>query len=542
MKNQNLKKNKLFWAAKASYIWLILIALLTGCSDQQSPNDLGRLRISFNSYPTTADPRKSGDFLSSTLICMVFDGLSRSLPDGSVELALAKRVEISPDQKTYTFYLRHSLWSDGTPITAYDFERSWKQILDPEFPSVCPYLFYSIQNAKNARNGLVGADQIGIHALDEHTLKVTLERPTPYFLSLTAFPSFLPNPPNADHQFERFKGIKSFVCNGPFLISSITPNAEIILKKNDKYWNPSQIKLGEIQISIIINETTAWKLFEQEELDWIGGSISPIPSDSIQWISEHYCIKNIPMAGTTFCTFQNQHPYLSNKNLRRAFSLAINRKEIIEQITQMGETPATRCIPPAMMGFRNKTLYQSFDPERARLHLEKAIKELGVRKEQLNGLILSFRCTQINRQIAQAIQRQWKDTLDLDIELNQCETNILRDRLQRHDYQMALHFWIAQYSDPINILERFQDLANPKNLPGWFNSSFSNCVEAAIHNIDPLDRLDLIETAEQILINEMPLAPIYHWTNSSTTQPWVKNLQSTPSGSTLFERCWISRE
>jgi oligopeptide transport system substrate-binding protein len=525
-----------------SLVFLSLIILLSACFKQRTPTEMGRLRISFNSFPGTADPRKSGDFISSTLICMVFDGLSRCLPDGSVELAIAERMEISSDQKTYTFYLRDALWTDGTPVTAYDFERSWKQILKPGYPSVCPYLFYSIKNAENARNGKADASQIGIHALNERTLQVILERPTPYFLSLTAFPSFLPNPPNGDVQFDSFSGSQSFICNGPFVISSIKPNAEIVLKKNDKYWNHSRVKLGEIQISIVSDETTAWKLFEHGELDWIGGAVSPIPADSMNWIAKNYNVQFSPMAATTFCTFQTQHPYLRNINLRRAFSLAINRTEIIEQITQMGELPATRCIPPSLMGFRNKTLYQPFDPELARLHMEKALHELGISRKDLNGLILSFRSTQINRQISQAIQRQWKKILDVDVGLNQCEANILRDRLQRHDYDMALHFWVAQYSDPINILERFQDLDNPKNIPGWYSSSYNNCVQAAIHNMDPLDRLDLIETAEQILINEMPLAPIYHWTNPSLCQPWVKNLRSTPNGGVLFEGCWISHD
>lgn len=519
---------------------LSLIILFSACSQHEASPDEKRLRISFSCFPGTADPRKSGDFISSTFICMVFEGLSRFLPDGSVEPALAENIEVSPDQKTYTFHLRKSCWTDGTLVTAHDFERSWKKILEPGYPSVCSYLFYCIKNAEKARNGQIGMDEIGIRSIDDVTLVVDLERPTPYFMSLTAFPTYMPTPANAERQFDQFSK-HEFICNGPFLISCIKPNAEIILTKNPHYWNANAIKLSGIEISVISNESTAWKLFEQKELDWIGGAISPIPPDSMHRIAKHYCLQYNPMSATTFCTFNTQHPYLKNKNLRRALSLSINRKEIIEQITQMGEEPATRCIPPSLMGFRNKTLFQPTDPSLARLSLEKAIKELGIEKKDLNGLTMIFRNTQQFKQIAQAIQRQWKDVLDIDVELSQCETNLVRDRLQRRDYQIAMHFWIAQYNDPINILERFQDKNNSKNFPGWYNSSFSNCVQGAIDSIDPLDRLDLIETAEQILIGEMPLTPIYHWTNPSVCQPWVKNLNCTPSGGALFERCWISR-
>jgi len=531
-----LKSGRFFY-----FIFLIQAIVFSACSKSPPPQQENqRLHISFNNFPSTADPRKCGDFISSSLICMIFEGLTRCLSDGSVEPALAERIEISEDHKTYTFYLRSSLWNDGTPVTAYDFERSWKQILQPGYPSLCPYLFYCIKNAENARDGKIPPDQIGIKAIDDRTLQVELERPTPYFISLTAFPSYLPVPCNKD--YDSFSNVDAFVCNGPFFIHNIKPNAEIILKKNKKYWKKSKIRLDEIQIAIVSNEMTAWKLFQQGELDWLGGSIAPLPADSMQWISQNYSLEYSSMAATTFCTFQTQHPYLKNKNLRRAFSLAINRQEIIEQITQMGETPATRCIPPSLIGSRNKVLYQPHDPEMAKLCLEKALRELGVSRQQLNNLTLSYRSTQINRQIAQALQRQWKNTLDLDIHLDQCEANLLRGRLQHRDYQMALYFWIAQYSDPINILERFQSADNPKNLPGWSNASFANCVQAAIAAIDPLDRYDLIETAEQILINDMPLAPIYHWTNPNICQPWIKNLHATPNGGVLFENCWIEHD
>ncbi|MBF8262744.1 MAG: oppA-E [Parachlamydiales bacterium] len=523
-------------------LWIahILVALvLTSCSQTKPKEELGRLRISFNSFPVTADPRKSGDFISSTLICMIFDGLTRCLPDGSVELAVAKGMEISPDQLTYTFYLRKSFWTDGSPVTAYDFERSWKQVLNPSFPALCPYLLYSIKNAEKARKGLVSADQIGIKALNDMVLEVVLERPTPYFLSLTAFPTFLPVPPNSEAQFDRLGGVESLTSNGPFSLTSIKPNAELVLTKNEKFWNKTQIKLSEINISIVAHEMTAWKMFERGELDWLGGAISPLPMDSLHSMSSQYHMQFNPMAATTFCTFNNQHPYLSNKNLRKALSLAINRTEITEQITQLGETAATRCIPPSLMGFRNKTLYQPFDAELARLHLEKALEELHIEREDLFGISLSFAGTQLNRQLAQALQRQWKVTLNVDIALNQCEPNTLRDRLIRHDYQMALHYWIAQYSDPINILERFQDIGNAKNLPGWFNETYRDLVQKANQKSDPIDRMELIEIAEQIFINEMPLAPIYHWTNPSVCQSWVKNMLSTPNGGILFERCWV---
>ena len=519
---------------------IVLFFLLVSCAKTPSPTP-GCLRISFKSYPATVDPRRSGDFTSSTLICLIFEGLTRCQAGGEIEPALAEKVDISPDQLTYRFHLRSSYWTDGKPVTASDFERSWKKILDPSFPSVCAYLFYSIQNAEKAYKGLASPDEIGIHALDEKTLEVTLERPTPYFLSLTAFPAYLPIPQHQPEQFDLFdqNHLVSFVSNGPFKVQQIRPDAQINLKKNDLYWNKNAIKLDEIQISIVSNPATAWKMFEHKELDWIGGSVSPLPYDSLQMIRNHYPLRTDPMAATTFCTFHTRHIYLSNKNIRKAFAFAINRDEIVGRITQMGETVGTRCIPPSLVGNRNKILFQSFDPELAQLHLNKGLQELGIERSQLNGLTLLFRST--DRQIAQAIQQEWKEVLGIDINLKECETNSFRDLMQRRDYEIALNFWIAQYSDPINILERFLDDKNSKNYPGWSNERYQQVVESAIAETDRLERLRLIDTAEEILIDEMPLSPIFHWSNSSVSQPHVKNMLTTPNGGVLFESCYTER-
>lgn len=470
---------------------------------------------------------------------MIFEGLTRNVSNG-VEMGIAERVDVSEDQKIYTFHLRKSYWNDGSLVTATDFERSWKKHLEPGFPSLCPYLFYSIKNAESARNGLVGLEEVGIKAKNKDTLIVELSRPNPCFLSLTAYPAFLPVPSQHENQFENILKSDSIITNGPFQIERIKANTEIVLKKNNRFWNASEIHLDAIHIAMISNGVTAWKMFEQGELDWIGGAVSPIVTDCYSK-SDRYCIQYIPTNATTFCAFHTEHPYLSNIHLRHALSLSINRDAITHQITQKNEISATRLIPPSLMGFRNKILYQPFDPELAKLHFQKAIKELDILPKDLNNLILSYASSEIQHQIAQSIQQQWKETLGITVQLHQCERNIFIERLQHHDYQIALHYWIAQYNDPINIVERFKDKSNPKNIPGWFHPTYNQLVQEAFQSTDPLDRMTYIEAAELVLIHDMPLAPIYHWTNTSIAQTWVKNLQCNSNGAVLFERCWISK-
>ncbi len=492
--------------------------------------------------PATADPRKSSDFTSATLICMIFEGLTRCLPDGTAEMALAEQVEISSDGLTYLFHLRPSAWSDGAPVTAGDFEKSWKTILDPASASPSAYLFYPIKNAEAAYKGLIPTEEIGIRAINDSILEVVLERPTSYFLSLTAYPAYLPVPSHAPDQIGSWSaGISNqsqLISNGPFCLQSAQSKSHLLLQKNKLFWNPDRIRLDEIHISIVSNETTALQMFSNGELDWLGGATSPLPSDSMQTIRERHPLHFSPMAATTFCAFKTDHPHLSNRHLRQALSLAINRSDIVEKITQMGEMPATRFIPPSLVSNRNRILYQPHDPDLARLHLEKALSELGVEPEEIH-LTLVFRSTQHDARIAQTLQTQWKETLGLKIALDRRELHSFKELLYHRDFDIALSFWIAQFSDPINILERFESRDNWKNYSGWSNEAFSNLVRSTWTKIDLLERACLINQAEDLLAEEMPLAPIYHWSNMSLCNPHIKNIQTTPSGAVLFEHCYL---
>lgn len=514
---------------------LALMLLCAGCLSQ--PAQPKRLNISFNTMPASADPRRSGDFISSTLICMLFEGLTRCLPDGNAEMALAETVEISRDGLTYLFRLRPSLWSDGAPVTASDFERSWKAALNPEAPSLCAYLFYPIKNAEKAYKGQISPDEIGIRVLSDSLLEVSLEKPTPYFLSLTAFPSYLPTPSHALAQFQDWMtpSAPPFISNGPFLLESIQSQSHLVLRKNGLFWNAKEIRLDEIQIAIISNETTALQMFSNGELDWLGGAISPFPLDSIQTIRDRFPLLISPMSATTFCVFKNEHPLLKNRHLRLALALSINRIDIAQKITQLGEIPATSFLPPSLSQCR--TLFQTFDPDLARWHLTKSMEELQI-DASLIRLNLALSRGQLNTRIAQTLQTQWKEILGLEITLDVREPQSFRDLLFRREFDLALAFWIAQFSDPINILERFEDPKNWKNYPGWDHPEFRQQIGRVRDETDPLKRHEMILSAEEILADEMPLAPIYHWSNATLCDPSIKNLQTTPGGGVQFERCY----
>jgi oligopeptide transport system substrate-binding protein len=512
---------------------LLLLALLfvCGCSTPQLPP--GTLRISFNTYPETMDPRKSGDFASSTLICLLYEGLTRCLPDGTVEPATAYKIDVSEDLRSYTFHLRKTFWSDGQPVTAYDFEKSWKAILDPDFPSLCPYLLYPIKNAEACARREVPPSEVAVRALDAFTLSVELERPTPYFVSLTAFPLLLPFP---SHLKEN-KPSRSLVCNGPFRIERLVPSRELALAKNPKFWNSENIELAGIHISLVADEMTAFHMFERGELDWLGGPFSPIHPDIIEMLKERGGVHFLPSAATTFCTFNTEGPFFKNLSLRKAFSYAINRDEIVEKITQLGQIPATRCLPPSLFHQQNKAQYPSNDLDLARSLFQKGLQELGISPSQLEEITLYFKPGQMEKRIAQTLQKQWKEGLGITIQLQQLDAKSHMQLLQKREYQLALASWIAQFHDPVNILDRFKSRNNIKNYPGWENRQYVDLLEMAAWTTHVEKRLELLEAAEALFAEQMPIAPLYHWSNPVISGPHFSDVPTTPTGGILFEKC-----
>ncbi len=483
--------------------WFLCLLLIAACST--APKSSGALRISFNMQPATLDPRKAGDFASSTLVCMIYEGLTRCLPGGAVEPALAEWTEVSSDQTVYTFHLRKAYWSNGKPITAYDFEKSWKDILDP--PGICAFLFYPIKNAERCTKKEVSIHEVGIHALNDRTLRVELERPTPYFYSLTAFPSFLAAP--SDEAF-----------SGPFIIDKMANNSEIVLVKNPSFWNRHHVFLDEVHISIVPDEMTALQMFERGDLDWLGGPLSPLPPDALEKLKDQLTF--IPSAATTLCTFNTQIFPFNNPHLRKAFSYAIDRTEIVEKVTQSGQTPAVSMLPPTFT--RQNRVF--FDPALAKDHFEKA----NIDPAELEALVLYYKPSQTEKRLAQTLQRQWKEVLGVNIQLVQLDFKSHAQRLHHRDYQICLGSWIAQFDDPISILDRFKSGAHHKNYPGWEDLRY----------VQLLDAGDLA-AAEERFADEMPLTPIYHWSSPALCGPRIQATASTPCGGVLFERFRLSR-
>lgn len=452
-------------------------------------------------------------------------------------MCIAKSYDLSADKKTYVFHLRDAKWSNGQRVTAFDFEKTWKKILEAEFSAPCPQLFFCIKNAEKAFKKELSLDKVGILALDEKTLLVQLENPTPYFLSLVSFCIFFPQPATITER--KVFSNENIVTNGPFILRKWNHNNELVLQKNPLYWNAKNIKLSEIHISIVRSENTAMQMFENGELHFIGTLLSPLPIDSMNTILKRKEAKISPVAGTTFCAFNVEKFPFNNKNMRKAFGLAINRKSIVQNITQGNEIIATRCIPPVLAKNVNLKFYEDNDIEEAKKYFKEALKELNVKKEDLK-ITFSYGSSLLHKKLAETLQEEWMKAFAIQVRLQQIEEKVMLEKMQKHDFQAGLSFYMAQYNDPMNILNRFKSKNNIKNYSLWENKTFTQLLDYSKGITDKNYRRQILEKAEELLMDEMPIAPIYHHNYIILMHPSIKGVSVGPLGDLHFDKTQIN--
>lgn len=512
----------------------IILFLLTNACEKKEKTPIKTLKTCIYSDPQTLDTRKAGDYISSEILFMLYRGLMHYTKSGKLQPALCKSYEISKDKKTYTFYLRKAFWSDKKAITAYDFEKSWKKILDPSFPSGYAELLYPIKNAEAAKRGKIDINEVKIKALNRKTLKVKLEHPNPYFLFLTSFCSYFAMPKNIEEKINANQNINNLVYSGPFILKKWDRNSKIILKKNPHFYNKDKINLDSIHLNIIPNEETAFQMYENNELDFLSSFLSPLSIDTLGKVKNRDDSKFIAIGGFNFLSFNTEKFPFNNKNLRKAFSLAIDRKKIVDNITQLNEPIALRCIPPIFLNDKNKELIKNNEIILAKKHFDKAIEEMKISKDQLK-ITFTFGSYIVHRKEAEALKQMFEEIFDISIKLNLIEDKILLSKLKKRDYQFALARIIIRYNDPLNIFERYKYKNNPKNYSSWEDNNFIDVLNLAKKEFDPQKRFRLIEIAESLLLEDMPISPLYFYNYTILTKKNIKGIYTNIVGDLLFD-------
>jgi len=521
---------------KFFYLFSLLL-LFAGCSNTASASSSQKLRMSINREPQSLDPRSGADVISSTLHFLLFEGLTRFNPDWTISLSIAESIDISKDRKTYIFHLRSAQWSDGSPVTAYDFEYSWKKVLDPRFCAPNAHMFFHIKNAEEAKKALCPISEVGITALDEKTLKVELCRPTPYFLDLPSFAAFFPISSKKDQEDPQWmkKTGADFICNGPFRLHSWDRSIRLKFEKNPHYWNSCKIHLNRIYLPVISDSMTALHLFECGELDLLQHTLSPLPGEPLQELFKKGQLNLSPAAGTQIITFNTEQFPFNHVKMRQAFGLAVDRDAIVNNVLKIGGGPAFSAIPPVLKKGNNEHLLPPCNPTKAKELFEEALLECGIEAWQFPPLTFIFSSSDLNKKIAEALQHQWKEALGITVALQAVEHVSLLEKFNKKQYQFAQTMWLAQYNDQMNIFERFKYKENFKNFAGWENEHFQELLERSQEETGEL-RLAILRKAEELFLHELPVLPLYHLNAIFLKKPYVKNLDSPYSSDLCFAK------
>ncbi|MFJ5963787.1 peptide ABC transporter substrate-binding protein [Bacillus sp. NPDC093026] len=495
----------------------------SGDSTSSSGEAKTTLNVNISTEPFSLHPGLANDSTSGGVVRQIFEGLTRINAEGKPENAMASDIKTSADGKTYTFKLRDAKWSNGDPVTAKDFEYAWKWVLDPKNESQYAYQLYYIKGAEAANKGKGKIDDVGVKAKDDKTLVVELENPTPFFTELTAFYTYMPiNEKIAKKNKNWYTNAgKNYVSNGPFVLSQWKHGGSITLEKNNEYWDKDTVKLKKINMSMIKDTNTELSMFQKGELDWAGSPTGNLPTESLQKLKKDGNLNIQTIAGVYNYKFNTEVKPLNNVNIRKALAYSINRQAIVDKITQGEQVPAMAIVPPTMEGFKdNKTGYfKDHDVTTAKELLEKGIKELGYKSvSDLPTLKLSYNTDEAHQKIAQAIQEMWKKDLGVKVELDNSEWNVYIDKLHSGDYQIGRMGWLGDFNDPVNFLELYKDKDGGNNDTGWENKEYQKLLNDSSKETDATKRLEMLKKAEKILIDDMPIAPIYFY-----TQLWVKD-------------------
>jgi oligopeptide transport system substrate-binding protein len=493
------------------------------------------LRINIQDEPQSLDPRMARDLNSITLMHMLFEGLARISKEGSAELALAEEMQTSEDGLTYTFRLRSALWSDGTPVTSYDFAQSWRRMLDPNFPTDLAYQLYVIKGARESKNS--GIDQLAVETPDPQTLIVSLETPIPYLLELLTFPSFFPVPHRMDAENSHWTEDHSkYVSNGPFVLKTWEHSNKILVARNPKYWDEKNVYLKGIEM-VMVNPETELRMFKDCQLDWAGSPLSTLPPDAVGSLKQSRDLQVRPLTGTYFLRINTEgNALLSHPLFRRALAFAIDRQSITEHILQGGQLPATALVPPAM-GLSANGYFNDADPLKAADLLSLFCEREDLSKENLPSIDLLYMASERNHMVAMTIKQQIESALGIRVSLEAAEKKLFYVRVSKKQYQMAAGSWIADFNDPINFLDVFKFKDGSTNNTGWENSKYVDCLNRSVLCNDSIERKKILREAERLLLDQMPLIPIFHYALNYLQKTRLEDITLSPIGQIDFRWC-----
>lgn len=517
---------------------ITLAAMTAGCgrTDKEAV-----FRYVLEAEPATLDPAKSTAIPESLVELHIFEGLTRFDARNQPVPGVAEKWEMSPDGLKYVFYLRtNAKWSNGDPVTAQDFEFAWKRVLDPAIASENAYMLYPLKNGQAYNEKKATADEVGVKAVGEHILEVTLEKPTAYFLNLTSFHAFYPlHRPTVTAQPDTWAGdAATLIGNGPFKISNWVHSGKIEFVKNEQYWDAASVILTKMEWPISDSQTTRLAMVENKQADMM---VEP-PVVEFDRLNQLGLLKISPFIGTYYYVFNTRKAPFDNVKVRTAFALAINREALVNNVVKGGKKPAYAWVAPGLL---NPATGNDFRAEGGNFAVEDAVLAQNLLAEAgypggagLPPITLLYNTGELHKSIAEALQAMWKQNLGVEVALTNQETKVFLASRAQGEFQIARASWVGDYADPMTFMDVFKD---PTNDAKYNNPAYNSLVEQAQSTVDQTVRMTAMHTAEKLLFDEAVIIPIYFTTQPLVAQPYVKGYFWSVLGLADFKTAYIEK-
>ncbi|WP_268913529.1 peptide ABC transporter substrate-binding protein [Lentilactobacillus sp. SPB1-3] len=519
-----------------------LALVLAGCGSQSASNNSKSksqiLNWTENGELATADLSKATDTLSFNVLMNTQEGLYRLDKSGTPQNALATKTKITNGGKTYTFNLRKGVkWSDGSTVTAKDFVNSWRRTVNPRTESQDAFYLYQVKNAEAVNSGKKPVSSLGIKALSNYKLQVNLSKPVTYFKKLLAWPLFYPVNQNAINKYGKKYGTsaKYTVSNGPFVLKKWNgTNKSWSLVKNNDYWDKKAVKLDKINELVAESTTTSYNLYSSKKVDETLLSGQQVKNNQ----NNPDFVKRLPTATSRLELNQNKVKAFKNLDIRKAFSLAIDRKQLTKDVLQDGSEPAKGFVP-ANMGNNPKT-GQAFDEEasvpsavsynltQAKQLLKKGYAKTGVNKLNLTLLVSD---TDSSKDVAEFLQSSLEKLPGVKVTIQSIPFVQLISRQAAKNYQLTVQSWQSVFADPINYLDVYEKGAS-YNTSGYVSAKFDKEIsESENQNANkPEQRWQNLVSAEKVLMNDQGTVPLFQQAKPQLIRSNVKGIVYNPAG------------
>ncbi len=548
-----MKSNKLRKICAVALTLALGMSVFAGCGKSGGAAESGRnLIYNLGADPETIDPTLNTASDAGTIIENAFEGLMRLDENEKAVPGVAEKMDVSDDKLEYTFHLRkNAKWSDGEPVTAKDFEFSWIRALTKETAAEYSYQLYYIKNAEKFYNGQATREELGIEVVDDHTIKVTLEAPTAYFPELTAFTTYFPEREDivtADPEGWATNP-ETYVSNGPFKLVQWDLKDQLVFEKNKEYWNAKEIKLPGLVFKLVTDENTAYASLKSGEFDMV----DTVPAAEIAAGKEEGLVTIYPNLATYMLVFnvgkqstlpEDVKKVLSNVKVRKALAIAIDRKAITDNVTKSGQIPAYSFVPKGILNDKGEDFAdrEYYDANKANIEeAKKLLAEAGYPNgEGLPTLEFMYNTEGAHKLVAQAIQQDWAK-IGVNVELTNQEWKVFLNTRQQGGYEIARHGWSGDYVDPMTFLDLWVT-GGGNNDAGYSNPEYDKLVNDAKKEADLEKRWDIMKKAEDMVMADMPIIPLYYYTKVKGAKPEVKGVRVSTLGHVFFDKAYIEEK